>query len=145
MGNAAHRVAEDQKSAYDSMGWVGDGGEGTVKAATKGAKGTTITFVTTKAQVMSQSCTETNRIVMFANDGRPIYYRSCKDTGLVTIDTTPESIVIPVAEWADGIKPGVILKFEATRGKGDQRLGMPVTAYADKTKKKLVNWMGFGL
>jgi hypothetical protein len=82
---------------------------------------------------------------MFANDGRPIYYRSCKDTGLVTINTTPEEITLPVAEWAEGIKPGVILKFEATRGHGAERFGMPVAAYADKSKKKLVNWMGFGL
>jgi hypothetical protein len=136
------RIPDVNKSKFDVMGWIEDG-EGTVKSVKKNGDTHLVTFVATKVQVMSQSCTETNKIVMWATDGRPIYYRNCTDTGLVWVDTTPGPINVP-DEWVTGIKVGAIVKFKATRGK-DTRTGLPVAVYADKKKSKLLNYNGFGL
>ncbi len=136
---------EKPESKMDTMPWVGDAGEGTVKSTKPGKDGgVVVTFVNTKTQVMSQSCTETNRIVTWDHDGRPIYYRKCKDTGLVWINTTPEPITVP-KEWSEGIKAGAVVKFDATPAynKGF-RYGLPLVVYADKKKKGVVNYLGFG-
>ncbi len=46
-------------------------------------------------------------------------------------------------DWADGIAVGSYLEYDAERGKTPRSLCKVV--YSDKTKKKLVNWYGFGL
>ncbi len=126
------------------IGWHGDAGEATVASVKKEKDGVLVTFVKTKTQVMSTNCTTTNRIVTFEHDGDPIYARNCKNTGMVTVNTTPMPIKVPEA-WAEGIKAGAIVKFEATPDyHTGKRWGMPVTVYADKTKKKLVNYYGLG-
>jgi hypothetical protein len=144
IGDAYQGSAGLDKSKIDTMGFVGDGGTGTVKTLKKSGDTTNVAFVKTKLQVMSQSCTETGRIIQWRTDGSPIYYRSCKDTGLVWIDTTPDAVNIPNV-WMDGIKAGTIVEFVAGRGDAKTRKGMPLAAYSDKSKKKLVNWLGFGL
>lgn len=131
-------------SGGGGMGFVGDDGAGVVKKVKKVKDGLQVTFVTEKTKVMSQSCTETNKIVTFRHDGTPIYYRSCRDTGMVTIDITPDDITIPEA-WADNIAAGVWLEFESKIGEAPARVALPTAVYKDKAKKKLVNWHGFGL
>jgi hypothetical protein len=93
---------------------------------------------------MGRSCVETNRILQFRADGSPLYYQKCKDTGMVTVDTTAVGITVP-SEWADGIVPGAAVEFEAGFGNNAARPGLPVAVYADKSKKKLVNFYGLGL
>ncbi len=142
----AYNFQMDRKSEINSVGWVGDAGEGTVKTVKKHAKGTEITFVTTKVQVMGRSCTPTNRILMFRTDGSPLYYENCKDTGFYTVNTTPMTIVLPVAEWAQNIKPGAVMSFEAAPNyDAPFRLALPTYVYADKSKKKLISFAGFAL
>ncbi len=141
---AASKDIEVSKSKIDTMGWAGDAGQGVVKAVKKTDKGLQVTWATQKYKTMSQSCTETNRIVMFDHSGRPIYYRKCKDTGMITVDATPIPMTIPT-EWTDGIKVGALVEFETARGNDVNRYGMPIAVFADKNKKKLVNWQGFGL
>jgi len=129
---------------YDSMGFVGDSGVGIVKAVKKVADGVEVTFVTEKHQEMQQSCVNTNKIYRIDDNGTLIYYQKCKDTGYVTVDTTPGGFTLP-AEWAENIKKGALVQFDTSRGAAPKRIGLPLAVYADKSKKKLVNWMGIGL
>ena len=99
------------------------------------------TFVITRRQVMKQACTDTNRIVMFdPHNGAPIYYRECHDTGLVWVETTPEPITVPT-ELAVGIVVGAVMDYEAKPG----RVALPTAVYADKSKARLVAYLGFPL
>ena len=84
---------------------------------------------------------------MFRADGSPVYYQSCRDTGLITIDVTSGPIVIPSSEWSEGLKAGQVVKFGSTRNVIDNRgrYGLPYTVYTDKNKKKLVSWYGFAM
>ncbi|MBX3160630.1 MAG: hypothetical protein KF773_31985 [Deltaproteobacteria bacterium] len=132
------------RSKLDVMGWVGDGGEGVVKAVTRSGDHAVISFQSDKARVPTFECVTTNRIVMFANDGRPIYDRNCRQTGTTIIDRKPDDAKFPVA-WIDNIRPGTVLKFEATRGKAPDRWGVPLTVFSDASRKTIVNWHGFGI
>jgi hypothetical protein len=143
--DAATRMSSESKaSTYDSMGFVGDSGEGVVKSVKKVADGLEVTFVTESHKVMGQSCVDTNKIYGISSDGRIQYYQKCKDTGWITVDDTPGAITV-LSDWTDGIKKGVVLEFDAARGKPPGRVGLPKAVYADKDKKKLVNWYGLGL
>jgi hypothetical protein len=145
-----HRSFEQnngRKSNIDNgTTWVGDAGEGTVASAKKRKEGLEITFVKTKQQFMGRSCTPTNRILQWRADGSPLYYENCHDTGLYFANTTPEPLVIPVDEWQEGIKAGVVMKFDATpKYQNPIRYGLPLTVYGDKSKKKLLMWQGFAM
>lgn len=142
---AADASADAQhKSKIDQMGLVGGDGSGVVKSVKKTAAGVQVTFVTVKHQVMSQRCTETNRVIRIDSSGNLIYARNCVDTGLIWVDDTPDAITVP-SGWADGIKVGAMLYFAAARGKPPERIALPTAIYTDKSKAKLVNWNGFGL
>jgi hypothetical protein len=143
---------EKKESQWDTMGFgTGYDGEGTVKSTKKIKQGLEVTFVGTKQQFMGRSCTPTNRIIQFRADGSPVYYENCHDTGLYWSDTTPANIVLPDPEWESVIKPGVVIGFRSTRdavklgGDKYERYGVPSTVYSDKSKKKLVGWMGFAM
>jgi hypothetical protein len=139
------RDAAAKRTMHDAMGFAGQGGSGVIKKATKRADGSLqIAFVTEKHQEMSRSCTPSNRIFRIAENGVVEYYQNCKDTGLVWVDTTPDPVVIP-EDFAGRIAAGNVLEFDATRGKGEERWAFPSAVYADKSKKKLVNYLGFGL
>ncbi|HEY4182221.1 MAG TPA: hypothetical protein VGM90_35500 [Kofleriaceae bacterium] len=147
--SGAYRSKSESK--YDSMGWVGDDGSGTVKSTKKIKEGLEVTFVQTKQQFMGRSCTPTNRIIQFRIDGSPMYYENCHDTGLQWENTTPAPIVVPDPEWETGIKAGAVVAFRSTRdtvklgGDKHERYGLPTTVYSDKSKKKLLAWMGFAM
>jgi hypothetical protein len=136
---ASRMTKTDMKSSFNY-----GSGKGIVKSVKKGAGGVAVTFSTEKHQEMGRSCVETNRILQFRADGSPLYYQKCKDTGMVTVDTTAVGITVP-SEWADGIVPGAAVEFEAGFGNNAARPGLPVAVYADKSKKKLVNFYGLGL
>ncbi|MEO9156097.1 MAG: hypothetical protein ABI591_10895 [Kofleriaceae bacterium] len=148
---AAFRANAGNKSKLDSMGWVGDSGEGTVKSTKRIKEGLEVSFVQTKQQFMGRSCTATNRIIQFRTDGSPMYYENCHDTGLQWENTTPAPIVISDPEWEAGIKAGAIVKFKSTRDTVTlghdkrERYGLPTTVYSDKSKKKLVAWNGLAM
>ena len=86
----------------------------------------------------------TNRIVMFDHDGRPIYYRNCKPTGLAWIDERPAPILV-ANDLAQGIAPGKSLVFAVVPYNYGDRIAMPLELYADKTGKKLIGFFGIGL
>ena len=127
---------------YDTVGFT-DVGQGIVKSAKKGPKGVAIDFLPKKRQIYTESCTTTNRIVMFDHDGQPIYYRKCKATGLQWIDEKPAPILIPEAQAA-GIKAGVLLDFAVVPYNYGDRLAMPLHVFADKKGKKLTAFFGIG-
>lgn len=128
---------------YDTTGFT-DVQKGVVKTAKKGPKGVAITFNPAKRQVYTESCTTTNRIVMFDHDGRPIYYRNCKPTGLVWVNEAPAPIVI-APELAGAVKAGRTLVFAVVPYNYGDRMAMPLEVYADKTGKKMVGFLGLGL
>lgn len=127
---------------YDTVGFT-DVGSGIVKSAKKGPKGVAIDFQPKKRQIYTESCTTTNRIVMFDHDGQPIYYRKCKPTGLQWIDEKPAPILISEAQAA-GIKAGVLLDFAVVPYNYGDRLAMPLHVFADKKGKKLTAFFGIG-
>jgi hypothetical protein len=115
---------------------------GIVKSANKVANGLHVTFMTAKHQEMTRSCANTNRIVQLRSDGSIQYYQNCRDTGLVTVNDTPEEITIP-AILADGIVAGRAIEFGVTFGHKLERIAVPRVVYADKSKTKVVNYFGF--
>ena len=137
----AFGAANEKRSG---MGFVGDGGKGTVKSIKKGAGGAVIEFVTTKHTEMGRSCVETGHILTFRADGSPLYYQKCHDTGPLSIYDTPGAITVP-AEWAESIAVGSVLEFSAMIGKAPARTGLPKAVYSDKSKKKLINYYGLPL
>lgn len=142
---ASSLVAEKMStSKIDVMGWAGDGGEGTVQSVKKAGGNAVVTFVPSKGQVMSHSCQTTNRISRITSSGEIVYERICRETGWVTVDTTPGAFTAP-AEWVEGVQAGSVVKFEAARGKPPTRFGLPIASSADKSKKRLTNFVGLGL
>ena len=116
---------------------------GVVKTAAKGKDGIKVVFATDKQErYVETSCVETNHIVMFAHDGRPIYYRKCKGS-VQKVDVSPNPINIP-AHLAEGITPGKLVNFGVSNSQ-ERRISMPFEIYADKKGHKLVTWYGIGL
>ena len=90
---------------------------------------------------MGYSCTDTNHVLAIRPNGTLVYRQNCKQTGLFWVDTTPGGITIPAA-WASGVTAGHFVEFKTERGAPPARRALPVAVYADKNKKKLLNWMG---
>ena len=133
-----HELRPNKRTSFDFDG------AGIVKTVHKIAGGLHVTFVTSKHQEMSRSCTPTNRIVQIRSDGSIQYYQNCRDTGLVTVNDTPEEITIPTL-LADGVTPGCAIEFRVSSGHKLERVAAPRVVYSDKTKKKVVNYFGFAL
>lgn len=141
--DAALKEAADSKNKQDPMGYVGDSGNGVVATVKKSGGGVEVAFVKVRHQEMGYSCTDTNHVLAIRPNGTLVYRQNCKQTGLYWVDNTPGAITIPAA-WAGGVTPGRWLEFKSERGKPPTRRALPVSVYADKSKKKLVNWMGLG-
>jgi len=131
------------KTKYDTIGFS-DVQKGVIKTAKKGPKGLAITFNPARRQIYTEACTTTSRLIMFAHDGRPIYDRNCKPTGLKWVDESPDPIVI-TEDLAGGIAPGTMIVFAVVPYNNGDRTAMPLEVYADKTGKKLVNFFGIPL
>ncbi|HEX6837957.1 MAG TPA: hypothetical protein VF334_15370 [Polyangia bacterium] len=141
--DAALKEGSASKNRQDAMGYVGDSGNGVVASVKKSGDGVEIAFVKQRHQEMGYSCTDTNHLLAIRADGTLQYRQSCKPTGLYWIDNTPGGITVP-KEWAAGVTAGHFVEFKTERGNPPKRRGLPVAVYADKNKKKLVNWMGLG-
>ena len=114
-------------------------GKGVIKTMKKGKDGINVVFAKDKQQIWSQSCKQLNRIIMFANDGRPIYDQSC--TGkVITADVSPDPINVP-EHLAEGLAPGRQVSFGVSNSQ-DRRISMPFEIYADKKGKNLVGYYG---
>jgi len=123
---------------------ITNSGKGIVKTAKRSGKGVQVAFVPDKHKEMSYECTPTAQIISFRPDGAPNYYQNCKAAGMVTIDNTAKPIVVP-AEWASGIAAGAVVEFDAEYKDSPSRVAIPKTVYSDKTKTKLVNYLGMSL
>ncbi len=138
--NVADALLAKRKQS-DPMGFVLDE-RGTVKSATRTAKGLVIVFEDKAAKVMDISCVDTNHILDIDSSGHVRYVQSCHNTGMITVHDQPVGLTIPL-ELADGIGRGSVIEYDVTRGDKTQRLGFPFKAYADAKKTKLVNFYGF--
>lgn len=142
--DAALKEQSESKNKQDAMGFVGDSGNGVVASVKKGAAGVEVAFVKQRHQEMGYSCTDTNHLLAIRGDGTLVYRQNCKPTGLYWVDNTPGGITVPAA-WAAAVSPGHFVEFKTERGAPPKRRALPVAVYADKNKKKLLNWMGLGL
>ena len=142
--DAALSERSKNKKPVDPMGYVGDSGNGIVATVKKVGDAVEIAFVKQRHQEMGYSCTDTNHLLAIRPDGTLQYRQNCKQSGLYWIDNTPGGITVPSA-WAVGIAPGRVVDFKTERGQAPKRRGLPVTVYSDKSRKKLVNWMGLAL
>lgn len=132
------------RGSYSAVdGYLFDG-KGVVKSVSKAPKGVHVLFAHAQHQEMSVVCTPTNRIVQIRSDGTVQYYQNCHNAGMVTINDTPEDVVIPDA-LTHGITPGRIIEFKATRGHNLERMALPLAVYGDKSKKQLVAFYGFAM
>ena len=119
------------------------GPEGVVKSVSKVAKGTYVTFVQHRHQVMEQKCVDGTKIDRIdPKTGDVTYRKVCHDTGLVWVSTDPDPVTIPT-KTATGIKPGRYMKFQG--GGGGGALGMPVEVFSDGVGKHMVAFYGFAL
>ena len=135
-------VYEDMsgKRSKDAFGFGVWHEKGVIKSATKSGDVVKIVFVPDKHKVNLSQCTTTNHIIMFENDGTPIYAQNCHVTGTAIEDFRPEPIEVS-AQHAGGLTPGRFMEFEVARGK--ERLSMPTRVWTDKNEKKLAAWYGF--
>lgn len=137
LNKLAFSLFKDGGTAYNVFD-----GKGVIKATKKGPDGINVVFAKDKQQVWSQTCKQLNRIVMFANDGRPIYDQSC--TGkVVTADLSPDPINVPPV-LAASIAVGRYVVFGVSNSAA-KRISMPFEVYADKKGKNLVAWYGIEL
>jgi hypothetical protein len=141
--NQLHHAAMKVAIASKGSG-MGSDGKGIVASARPTGDGVAVTFVPDKHQEMSYDCKSTSQIIMFTSDGRPLYYQDCKPAGLVWIDNTAKPMTVP-KQWSAGIAPGAVIEFDAEYGDKPTRLGIPRAVYSDKTKTKLVNYLGMTL
>jgi hypothetical protein len=116
---------------------------GVIKSIKKGKDGVRVEFAKDKQERWHESCTNTNRIVTWDHDARPIYDRNCKGK-VVKVDVSPYAILVPEAH-AEGLAPNRLVKFGVQTMSGDKRLAMPFEVYKDKKGKGLVAWMTLGL
>jgi hypothetical protein len=125
------------------IGYALENEDGIVKSVKKSGDGVVISFVSNIVQKMTYACRETTKLRMIKADGTLVYDSICHEAGMKPFDRTHADIVIP-AEYAAGIKAGAALEF-STGGGDAPRPAMPTAVYADKTKKKLVNYYGLEL
>lgn len=88
------------------------------------------------------NCRDTNRIDHISDDGKFVYRQSCTPAGTKKHVDKEEPVLVE-ARFASALKAGRFLEFRVTTDK--QRLALPYTVYADKTKKQLVGFLGFAL
>jgi hypothetical protein len=112
------------------------GSMGIVKTATKKGNELHLVFPTKKVQAMGRTCVDTNHLIQIREDGSLQWEQRCHDTGLMTIDVTPEPMDVPVGYEA-GVRAGSYVELAAD--------GFPKAVYADKSKARLVNFYGFAL
>jgi hypothetical protein len=117
---------------------------GGVAAVDKTAKGMRVTFAKVGTKVMSQSCTETNKIDRIDHDGRITYRQVCHDTGMVTRNDTPDPVVVP-AKYASGLHGGGYATFDSLAGGSPLSPQLPLAVYKDRAGKHLVAFYGFPL
>jgi hypothetical protein len=140
----SNALVDQASKLVSNPSYFTDSEKGTVKAIKKTGDKVHVTWVTVKHQEMGYECTDTNRIFDFTADGRPSYYRNCRATGMVTVDDTPNGIVVPAA-FADGLAVGAAVEFDGEPGNSHTRAGIPTAVFSDKSKKKLVSAYGFPL
>ena len=126
---------DDGRRRIDDIGFGG-----AVASIAKTGKGVRVSFVTTRRQVMSQHCVETNRIDRVLADGKLVYRRACTDTGLVWVDTTPRPVTI-ATPYAAALAVGRFAQFDDSMSDDV----IPLEVFAEKVGTHMIAVCGFVL
>ena len=137
---ASHKAARATGELGDHRGVIS-------KIVANGAK-VRVDFSIEKWIEPTYDCRYTHRIdhIDFAT-GRVYYVQECTQTGTQRVAAKAPPVDIP-REFAEGLKPGMVLSFMTTDPERieDQLKpydGMPILLWSDKTKKHLIGAYGF--
>lgn len=118
-----------------------DRGTGQVKDVKKKGDVVNVSFKTVKwKEQEAYDCRDTRKVYRIRDDGTLEYYQKCKYK-TVTRSSTLEPVVVP-ADFADGIKPGLMLDVMIDRRKDGTRFAIPKGVYKDPDKKKFLGTFG---
>ncbi|MBX3159564.1 MAG: hypothetical protein KF773_26570 [Deltaproteobacteria bacterium] len=139
----ARDYADLKRSKIDIMGFIaGADYEVTVKTVTRASDHIVVTFPKETLTVKNCEWVDSNRIKWIDSSGHVYYDKDCIQHGFRKVDVTPKPVRIAL-DYADNIRPGSMMEYASARG--DNAWAIPTAVYADKSKKVLVNWNGFGL
>lgn len=102
---------------------------------------TTLTFKAVTFKEPQLKCEDSDQLWRITPSGTRIYHHICKKTGERTVTRAPKPITVPT--WAaGGIKANALVSFwRYDNGEAPER-GWVVEAFADKSGKKRVNFLG---
>ncbi len=116
-----------------------DRGTGQIKSIKKKGDMVKVEFKTVKwKEEEAYDCRDTRKIYRITDDGRIEYYQKCKYK-VVAKSSTLEPVDIP-ADFADGLKPGLMVDLMINNKKG--RVAIPKGVYKDIDKKKFMGTFG---
>lgn len=116
-----------------------DRGTGQIKSIKKKGDKVKVEFKTVKwKEEEAYDCRDTRKIYRIAEDGRIEYEQKCKYK-VVGKSSTLEAVEIP-ADFADGLKPGLMVDLMINTKKG--RVAIPKGVYKDVDKKKFIGTFG---
>ena len=121
--------------------------KGVVKGVEELADGVRLTFTTEAFEEEVFHCENTNKIWRIEPDGKVKYFRKCTSQGFKKFKRTTRPVVIPKYAAAE-IRKGALahIKGDANlQAKSGDPKGFPVTVYASRKGKKLVNYYGFAV
>ena len=128
--------------------WDRSEDQGQVASVKKVEDGLQVDFKKVIATWPDQDCVDdTRHPLKISSDGRIVYYQFCKPNGrTVRQDNTPRTIVISPL-LANGVKPGVFLRFTALEksSKGGKALAVVGYTKGKATDKKINSFLGFDL
>jgi hypothetical protein len=103
-----------------------------------------VTFKTDKWVEDERDCHYGNHIVMFSNDGTPIYETICKLTGRKVTRSETSEPFYTAPELARGIEKGVFVRYRTGVDRDDKNIfnGTPVEVWKNQEMKVLVALYG---
>ena len=127
-------------------------GDAQIKTVDVKPDGVVLTFVPVSWKEPTHECWYTNkvdRIEWFNGNAMPRYEQRCRDTGLRTVVSRQNPVVVPRAS-ADGLRAGLYTRLAGYYWPDDQRSKGPDTAivleaYSDPARKNLVYAFGASL
>lgn len=132
------------RMGYGALRTEASGKSGIVSKVEKRGDRVYVTFKTERWMEDERLCEPTNRIVMFALDGRPIYDYNCRMTGRKVERSETSQPFYASAELARGIAPGVFVIYTTGSERDDASIfeGMPLEVWKNAGRKELIAILG---
>ena len=138
-------VARWNGGAIAELDLARDDAGGVVKKVSRAGDGVRVEFKTDRWKAPYYACTPNNRILQFRPDGTPVYGSDCVYKGEQWYEQTHDPIWVP-ASLAGGIKAGTFVRSNGSIERHDGAWdSIPVEVYADKSRDRLVAYLGVTL